>query len=459
MKNNNRYTFGLGTIGRDMVYSMISMFLMYYLTDVLNLNDSIMWWITGAFFFFRVFDAVNDPFMGIIVDNTKSRFGKFKPWIALGALVSGVFTVLIFTDFHLTGAMFVVAFCLFYLLWEVGFTANDIAYWSMLPALTVDQKERENTGAFARICANVGLFTLVVGITPITKYMHESLGMPLTRAFTIFAVAVVAIMWVFQCITLFWTKEPRGLFIAQEQQTTLGGMVKAIFKNDQLLITAIAMCLFQFGYMTTTSFGLYYFKYVFGDENMYSVFAAILGISQIAALAVFPLFSKKYNRRTLYTAATISVVLGYVVFFFSPANMIYVGISGMLLFVGEAFIQLLMLVFLTDTIEYGQWKLGKRNDSVTFAMQPFINKLGGAVATGIVGATVILSGINAAQSPADITPQGFTIFRIAMFVLPLLFIVAGYLVYRFLFKIDKTFYDKIVADLRSRGQLGEEKRQ
>lgn len=455
-KNHNRYTFGLGTVGRDMVYTMFSMFLMYYLTDILNLDDTVMWWITGAFFFFRVFDAVNDPVMGIIVDNTRSRFGKFKPWIALGALVSGIFTVLMFTDFHFTGAAFVVSFCLLYLLWEIGFTANDIAYWSMLPALSVDQKERENTGAFARICANVGMFAVVVGILPITTAMGKALG-NLKTAFTLFAMAVVLLMWLGQCITLFWTKEPRGLFV-QEESTTLRGMARAIFQNDQLLITAVAMCLFQFGYMTTTSFGVYYFKYVFGNENMYSIFAAILGVSQITALAVFPLFSKKYDRRTLYTASTASVVLGYVVFFLSPANMLFVGISGILLFVGEAFIQLLILVFLTDTIEYGQWKLGKRNESVTFSIQPFINKMGGAVSSGIVGATVILSGINAAQSPADVTPHGLAIFKFAMFILPLLFIVAGYLVYRFKFKIDKTFYDKLLADLRERGQLGEEKK-
>jgi len=453
-KNYNRYTFGLGTVGRDMVYSMFSMFLMYYLTEVLQLNDSVMWWITGALFFFRVFDAVNDPIMGVIVDNTHSRFGKFKPWIAIGAFVSGIFTVLMFTDFHLTGAAFIAMFCLLYLLWEIGFTANDISYWSMLPALSTDQKERENTGAFARICANIGMFAVVVGILPITQLLSDRLG-SMTKAFTVFAAIVVLMMWAGQCITLFFTREPRGLFV-QESQTTLGGMFKAIFQNDQLLITAVAMSLFQFGYMTTTGFGVYYFKYVFGNEDMYSIFAAILGVSQIAALAVFPLFSKRYDRRTLYTAATVSVVLGYVIFFLSPANMIYIGISGILIFVGEAFIQLLILVFLTDTIEYGQWKLGKRNESVTFSIQPFINKLGNAVASGIVGATLIVSGINSANSPADVTPQGLQIFKIAMFVLPLIFILAGYLVYRTKYKIDKAFYDKILAELHERGQLGSE---
>lgn len=87
MKQNrkrNKYTFGLGTIGRDMVYSMVSMYLIYYLTDIIELPTSTLWWITVIVLCARIFDALNDPIMGVIVDNTKTRFGKFKPWIALG---------------------------------------------------------------------------------------------------------------------------------------------------------------------------------------------------------------------------------------------------------------------------------------------------------------------------------------------------------------------------------------
>lgn len=448
----NRYAFGLGTVGRDMVYSMFSLYLMVYLTEVLQLSNEVMLWVTGVLLVFRIFDAVNDPFMGAVVDNTRSKFGKFKPWIAIGAFVTGIFTVLMFWDFHLDGAVFVAVFALIYLLWEVGFTANDIAYWSMLPALSVDQKEREKIGSFARICANIGMFAVVVGIVPITNALGKAFS-SMTTAYTVFAAVLVLIMWLGQCITLFGVREPRGLFV-QEEQTSLKDMAKIIFQNDQLLVTAISMSLFLIGYMTTTSFGLYYFKYIFGNEDMYWMFAAVLGVSQISALAVFPLFRKKHSRRALYTFSTVLILLGYILFFLSPANMLYIGISGVLIFVGEAFIQLLILVFLTDTIEYGQWKFHKRNESVTFSIQPFINKLGNAIASGIVGVTLVFSGINEATSPADLTADGIAIFKFAMFILPLFFIIAGYVVYRTKFKIDKAFYDKILSDLHARGQLG-----
>ncbi len=447
----NLYTFGLGTIGRDMLYSLVSMYLIFYLTDILSLPDSTLWWLTSILLVARIFDAVNDPIMGVIVDNTHSRFGKFKPWIAVGALLTSVFTVLMFTDFGLREIPFLILFAVVYLLWDISFTANDIGYWSMLPTLSMDQKERENIGAFARICANVGLFAVVVGIVPITKSLGSAFG-SMEKGYMVFAIIIAVIMCAGQCITLFGVRELKGVFKA-EQSTSLKEMFSIIVKNDQLLYTAISMSLFMIGYMTTTSFGQYYFKYAYGDEDMYSIFALVLGVSQIAALLVFPLFSKRYSRKALYAGSTVLVVLGYVIFFFSPMNMLFIGASGVLIFVGQAFIQLLMLMFLTDTIEYGQWKLGKRNDSVTLSLQPFINKIGGAVASGIVGSTVILSGISRAQTPADVKPEGLLLMKVAMLALPLLSILAGYLIYKYKFKIDAKMYESILADLQARGDI------
>ncbi len=449
----NRFTFGFGTVGRDMVYSMVSMYLIFYLTDIVELSTAALWWVTAVVFAARVFDAFNDPVMGVIVDNTHTRFGKFKPWIAFGAVTAGILTVLIFTDFGLEGAAYTAVFGILYILWGVCFTTNDIAYWSMMPSLSLDQKEREKIGSAARIFANIGLFFVVAGIVPITNALGEALG-SMQKGYFAFSAMIVAIMWAGQCVTLFGVREPSGVFRTETQHTSLKGMVKVIFGNDQLLVTAVSMALFMIGYTTTTSFGLYYFKYAYGDEGMYSVFAVILGISQIIALLVFPVVSKFFERKRLYAVSTALVLAGYVIFFFAPTGtMAFIGVAGVLLFVGQAFIQLMMLMFLADTVEYGFWKSGKRNDSVTFALQPFINKLGGAVASGIVSVTVIISGIKDARSAADVTPAGLFIMKTAMMVLPLLCIVAGFIFYSKKYKIDCRTYEKILQDLKDRGDI------
>lgn len=445
----NRYMYGLGTVGRDMVYSLFSMQLMFYLTDILEISVNTLYYVTVIMMVIRIFDAFNDPFMGVLVDNTKSKWGKFKPWILSGVIISGIFTVIMFTDFGLQGAQFLLMFTVIYVLWEISFTANDIAYWSMLPSLSQDQTERERIGAVARFCANVGLFTFVVGVVPITEWLGSITG-SMTQAYTIFALILVLIMWVFQAFTLFGVKEQIS-DTKVEDTTKVSELVSIIFKNDQLLWTTVSMVLFQVGYITTTSFGLYYFTYVYGDATMYSIFAAILGVSQLGALAVYPRFSKHFTRKQLYFAATVLVVLGYAVFFVAPTNtMTFIGIAGVLLFVGQAFIQLIMLMFISDTVEYGEWKLGRRNDSVTLSLQPFINKMGSAISAGIIGYTLILSGMKEATGPADMTSEGLLIFKVAMMVLPLIFIIIGYIVYRQKYIIDEAKFDQIVTDLKER---------
>ena len=450
-KNPNRLTFGLGTVGRDMVYTMISMYLMFYLTDVLQLPDDTLWWVTGIMLAARVFDALNDPFMGVIVDNTHTRWGRFKPWIVVGAVLSGILTVLLFTDFGLQGGAFVLLFAVLYVAWGICFTMNDISYWSMLPTLSQDLREREQIGSVARICASVGLFAVVSLIVPITTALGNALG-SLQKGYFALAVILVGIMWVFQSVTVFGVKEPR---LAQDKEpgsaTAIKDMVQIIFKNDQLLATAVSMALFMIGYCTTTGFGLYYFKYVYGDEGMYSIFAVILGVSQITAMAVFPALAARISRKKLYTVATIMVLAGYVIFFFAPTNtMLFIGIAGVILFVAQALIQIMMLMFLTDSVEYGEWKFGRRNDSVTFSLQPFINKMGGAVSSGITGVVVILSGMSTAQSAADMTAEGIVILKSAMMVFPLICIVVGFIVYSKYYILDEEMYNRIVEELHAR---------
>jgi len=437
-----------------MFYTLVSMFVLVYITEALGVDDSVLAVMTTLLIILRIIDAVNDPLMGLIVDNTKTRWGKFKPWILFGAVFSAIMMIMLFADMGLTGAAYVIVFGVCYFIWDVAFGLNDVAYWSMMPSLSTDQKVREKIGSFARICASIGLFSVVVGAVPITNALGDALGSK-TGGWFLFAVIIAVLMISFQLITLIGVKEPKGVF-KKEERTSLMQMLRAIGKNDQLLWVAISLSLFMIGYTTTASFGVYFMKYAYGNEGTYPVFAAVLGISQFAAFSMFPTVSKRIKRRMLYTYATISVVAGYILFFFSPMNMIFIGAAGVFIFVGQAFIQILMLMFLSDTIEYGQWKLGKRNESITFSVQPFINKIGGAIASGVVGYTLIISGINAANTPEDVTSGGITTMKTAMLLLPLVAIIIGYFINMAKFKIDEKKYAEIISDLRARGDIADE---
>lgn len=453
---SNRFTFGIGTIGRDMVYSLFSMFHIFYLTDVLDLPTSTLSILLGIIVGARIFDAVTDPVMGVIVDNTKTRWGKFKPWIALGTITSPILTVLLFSDIStLATPIYIFLFTVIYLLWGIAFTTHDISYWSMLPSLTVNQKEREKIGAIARICANIGLFFVVSTIVPITHALSDSVG-GLSNAYFVFSIGVSVIMALGMCVTLFGVKEPK-VVTAPPQTTPVREMFRIIYKNDQLFAVVIAMSLFMIGYITTVTFGIYFFTYDFGNEDMFPVFSVILGVSQLAALAVFPLLTKRFRRKTLFLTAMALVFAGYIIFFFSPTgyaiSILLIGLAGMLLFVGQAFMQVLMLMFLTDSVDYGHWKLGKRNESISFSLQPFINKMGGAVGTGIVGAVLIISGIQDADTAADVTREGLLIMRGAMLILPLILIGISFFIVRAKYRIDEKLHAEILDELQQRGEI------
>lgn len=449
LDRRNKWAFSIGTVGRDMVYALVSLYLIVFLTEVLNLPDAVMWWVGWLVLAARLFDAVMDIVMGSLVDNTRSRWGQFKPWILGGVIASAFFTVQLFSASTVFGPWSVAGFAVLYLLWGLSWTSNDIPYWAMLPALSLEQRQRERIGALAKIFATVGLFTVVVGILPTTGALTATLGK--AGAWQAFAVGVVAIMVVGQLVTVFGVKEPR--IVVEQERVTLRELAGVVYHNDQLLWVAISMVLFMTGYVTTTTFGVYFFTYAYRDVTMYAPFGAVLGIAQLLGFLTFPLLRRRFTRAALYQAATAMIVVGYVIFFFAPMNMLWIGAAGLLLFVGQAYVVLLMLVFITDTIEYGHWKLGRRNGAVTFSLQPFINKVGAALATQIVAVTLILTGINSAQTPDDVSAAGLLTMKLVMLGLPLLLIAAGFVIYRAKYRIDEAFYDQIVADLRERGQL------
>ena len=444
LEKRNRLCFGLGTVGRDMFYAFEANTLLYFLSDVLSLPV----WVFGAasmiLSVMRIFDAFNDPVTGLVIDNIRSPWGKFKPAILVGGILSAIFSVILFAGIG-EGWVFVVVFGAAYLLWDISFGINDIGYWTLLPVLSSDQKQREKTGAFARICASIGLYIIMVAWQPVTSALGDT-----PQVWFWVAVVIACVYLAGLLIPLIGIKEKR-VDPEKQEPTTVRQMFRALLKNDQLMWTTLAMGLFMIGYYTTVNFAVYYMKYLFGDEGMYVVLVATVGVAQLGTLSVYPLVARKLDRRKLYGLGTVLVVIGYVIFFFAEVSLVLIALGAVLVFVGQAFIQTLMLMFLADTVEYGQWKLGKRNESITFSIQPLINKLGGAIATGIVSVTLIVSGIKVDGGTAEaIGSQGQLIVKLAMFAVPLVMILAGYVVYLKKYKISEGFYARVLEELEAR---------
>ncbi len=292
--------FSVGTLGRDMVYALVSLYLIVFLTEVLNASDTFTWWAGWLILAARLLDAVMRYRDGLDVDNTRRASGATTSRGSLAARSPRLSAPCCCspTSACLDDA-YVVVFALLYLLWGLTWTMNDIPYWALLPALTLNQKQRERIGALAKIFATIGLFSDVVAIIPVTKALGDG-----TRAWLLFTAAVVTIMLAGQVVTLVGVREPA--LAVEQPKVTLRGLWRAVVGNDHLLWTWIAMVLFMTGYITTTSFGVYFFKYAYRDESMYTPFGAVLGVAQLAGFLVFPLFRRRFSRQTLCTGATAS---------------------------------------------------------------------------------------------------------------------------------------------------------
>ena len=440
----NRINFGLGTIGRDMFYAFESNTLLYFLSDVLDLPVWVFAAASMVLSIMRIFDAFNDPITGLLIDNIRSPWGKFKPAIAVGGVLSAIFSVILFSGIG-SGWTFVIIFGIAYFLWDVTFGINDIGYWTLLPVLSTDQKEREKIGAFSRICACIGAYAVTAAWQPVTAALGDT-----PTAWFWLAVAISIVYLLGLLFPLLGVKE-RRTDPAKQESTSLKQMFTALVKNDQLMWTTLSMALFMVGYCTTINFAIYYMKYVFGNEGMYMILVVVVGVAQLGTLCVYPMLSSLMNRRTLYTLGTAMVIVGYVIFFFAEVSIFVIVAGALFVFVGQALIQALMLMFLTDTVEYGYWKLGKKNEAITFSIQPLINKIGGALATSIVSISLIISGIKIDGGTVEaIGADGKLIVKIAMFAIPLAVILIGYVIYLTKFKIDEEFYSKILSDLEKR---------
>lgn len=483
LSNRSKWTYTASGLGRDMMYALYSTYLIVFFTDALGLPDATLIAVGVVIAVARIWDAINDPIMGIIIDNTRSRYGKFKPWLLIGAITSAIVFFLLFQDFGLQGGLFVFVFTVIYVLSDMTFTMNDIAYWSMYPTFTSDPKERESIGSKARIFANLGMF-ITIAFVPI---IYQNFGAGPKAAFFWIALVISSIYLLSQILVFFVVEPPKNHLAQIEQpKTAFKDMLKIIFKNDQLVVIIVAIFLFNTGYYITTALGIYFFNYDFNKYGgaEFTIFSGILALSQLSALSLFPVLAKKISRKLIFTFAIGFIIIGYVLFLLVgnllPMQMLVVGLAGFFVFFGEGFIQVSVLVMLADTIEYGQWKLKTRNESVVFAINPFVVKLATSVQVLVVTMTLAWSGLNSrviqplteareaaanAGSPlsteaaralisANVTDQMLLWLRISMVVLPLLLILGAYLVYRAFYKMDYEMFEKIKKDIETDLQQG-----
>ena len=382
-------SYGLGAVGKDMVYMLSASYVLYYFQDILGVNAVAMGIILLVA---RIFDAFNDPIMGVVVAKTNTKWGKFRPWLMIGTLTNAVVLFLMFAaPPALDGKGLVAYAAVTYILWGVTYTMMDIPYWSMIPAFTKSGKEREGLTTLARSCAGVGsalvtIFTMMI--------VHAIGGNNERTGFLWFALIIAILFVVFITITCVTIQEKSTVDM---ESPSVGQMFKALITNDQAMTIVIAIVLINCSIYITSNLVIYFFKYDFGGTgwyNSYTLFNMFGGAVQILSMMVlYPLLRKKFTNVRIFYITLASAIIGYAVLFgiafVNMSNVYILFIPGFFIFAANGVLQVLTTVFLANTVDYGELKNGRRDESVIFSMQTFVVKLASGVAAFI--ASICLS--------------------------------------------------------------------
>ncbi|NLC04463.1 MAG: hypothetical protein GX787_09325, partial [Tissierellia bacterium] len=251
----NKWSYSVGCIGRDMVFILVAMFILPYVQYTMNLSVAQFSAISGIMIFARVWDAINDPMMGMIIENARFKSGKFRPWILIGGITNFLVTILLFMV-RPSGWAFVVFFGIAYLAWGMSFTINDISYWSLLPNLSTNNDEHNELTNLVLIFASIGQF-IAGGLIPILVTGNA------VMMYRILGIGISFIFLAFTLLTYFGVRE-NPILNEAEDKVDLKKMYKILFKNDQLKVVAIALLLHTIAIELFLAFGINFFYFEFG---------------------------------------------------------------------------------------------------------------------------------------------------------------------------------------------------
>jgi len=489
-KKNLLY-FPLGTMGRDAVYSLINSYLLTFVLFAHSLNGAQVAAVTGIMIAARVFDALNDPVMGNIIERTRSKYGKFKPWLLAGGLSTSVVVYLLFNA-RLQGWSFVWFFALMYFAFSITYTMSDISYWGMIPALGSDSDVRNRFTSRATLFAGIGGMLASI-LIPVFSTGSGAIGGSTAVAYGRIALVIGILSPLFILFVLFGVQERRESVSAgkQKDKLSLAQFFRTIGRNDQLVWIAVIFLIQQVGNgLVIGGIGSAYIYFTFGyDGGLYSLFTTV-GMSATAVLMVlYPAISRRIHRKKLMGIMAAAAVAGYALMLMSMAvpegGMGEFGMLGggyMLSNFGPYCFYLIMMISIMNTVEYNEYKFGTRDEGIITSLRPFITKMSSALIVALTSATYLIFDvteytntisdleqqcaqgiISEEQKLAEISDVIFgttgggysgvlaaqsTGLLIMMTVLPCTLLLVSYFLYQKKYKLDEEAYDRICAELQ-----------
>ena len=458
----SRASFCFGNVGHSAFYGVMSTYFIIFVTGGMfnglekSVANKLIGLITGLIVAVRIIELVIDPLLGNIVDNTKTRWGKFKPWILAGNIISIILLLILFTGIFglakVNWVLFAILFVIIFICFDIFYSFSDVSYWGMVPALSEDSEERgvyTSLGAFAGTIGWNGLTIIVVPVVTYFTYLATGQHKEGPIGWFAFAAIVSLVALLSALAVCFGTKEKHNIIRnAAQDKTTIREVFSAIFHNDQILWPSLAYLLYSCAYVITNGVLFYLYKFVIGKPGEFWIVGVIATIIGFCTSPLFPILNKFIPRKWLFTAGQISMVLAYIIFIFFRSNVFMMDLG--LVFFNINFAQLVTVLTLTDAIEYGQLKNGQRNEAVVLAVRPMIDKLTGAISNGLVGYIAIAAGMTGTATAADMTAHDIHTFDSLAFYIPLAFAILAVLVFLAKVTLSEKKHAEVVEELKDK---------
>ena len=456
----SRVAYSFGNVGQSAFYNALSTYFIVYVTSSLfsgvdkSVATKLIGIITGLVVVIRIAEIFIDPLLGNIIDNTNTKWGRFKPWQLIGGTVSAILLVLVYTGLfglvNVNTTLFIVLFIITFIVLDVFYSLRDISYWGMIPALSSDSHERSTYTALGSFGGSIGYNGLTIVVIPIVTYfswVFTGKYVESQSGWTCFAIIVAILGILTVCSVAFGTKESTTTLRAKAEDN--GGPLqafKALAQNDQLLWVALSYLLYAIANVATTGVLMYLFKYILDNTAAYSIVGVIPVITGLVMAPLYPI---------LNMGGMVLMIVGYLLFAVGSSNLAMVIVGLVFFYLPQTFIQMTAILSLTDSIEYGQLKNGKRNEAVTLSVRPMLDKIAGACSNGIVGFIAVAAGMIGDATAADMTAANIGMFKVCAFYVPLGIIVLSLLVFLFKVKITEKMHDEIVEELEAKLASGE----
>ena len=443
--------YGVGAVCLDLSYGMFYSYLNKYLTDVLKLSSGFLLILTPIA---RIWDGINDPMMGSIVDNGKFRMGKYRPWILIGSFFNAIILCLLFNNlFNLSGVSLYVYIAVMYVFWGMSNTLADIPYWSMVPSFTNDPGERSIIATIARTFSGLGQGIISIG-APILMGAVSVTTDPASgekvfdeKTFLVLSLVSAVGLILFSTISVSSVREKHTT--PSNEKLSFKKIFAVAKNNDQLLIFMLFAMLSNAGFYMISGVGAYYFDVVVGDSSKQSGFNTFGAIGSILGLAVIPIMMKFTSRRNTYKFSLCLAMAGYLGMLLGAKafdSLTVMNIAYLIAQIGTASMFVSQTVFLADIVDYGEYKMGFRAESITFSMKGFLQKMAYTLQT-----IILYSGLSISHYNGDLhsmNPAGaHTSISVMMLVLPMILMLASLLVFTFKFKLTDKKMNEITEYL------------